>query len=399
MSINPIILAIPVYFILIVIEWTTDLILKKDKYRFGDVIGNIGCGLTEQLTGIFAKIGVIAIYTFIYSNFRITTIAHEWYWAVVLFIGVDFFYYWAHRKSHEISLFWVGHIVHHQSEDYNFSVALRQGTFQKFFTAPFFWPLAILGFDPVWFLFIGAFVTVYQFWIHTEYIDKMGWFEWVFNTPSHHRVHHGRDPEYIDKNHGGTLIIWDRMFGTFKEETVTPNYGVTEQLKTYNPINATLIPVIQILKKVTLYPKISDKFKSLFLGPGWVSSSEKSTTTVINNKYNPKLSKNKIIYVAIVFMELLVLSSFILFQYKSMVLTTTLALVTLALITIWTLGNIVDGKFYGVKTEVIRVFILLVVVISLWLLLDVFSGKNMEIMVFIFLSTTPLFLLLRKNSH
>ena len=304
MSINPIVLSIPVYFILIVIEWTVDVVLKKGRYRFGDVIGNIGCGLTEQLTGIFSKIGIIAIYTFIYSNFRIITIEHEWYWAVVLFIGVDFFYYWAHRKSHEISLFWVGHIVHHQSEDYNLSVALRQGTFQKLFTAPFFWPLAILGFDPVWFLFIGAFVTVYQFWIHTEYIDKMGWFEWIFNTPSHHRVHHGRDPEYIDKNHGGTLIIWDRIFGTFKEETVTPNYGVTEQLKTYNPINATLKPIVQIFNKVNLNPKLSGKLKTLFLGPGWISSPEKIDRAAITSKYNPKLSKNKIIYVAIVFMEL-----------------------------------------------------------------------------------------------
>ena len=399
MSINPIVLSIPVYFILIVIEWTTDLILKKGRYRFGDVIGNIGCGLTEQLTGIFSKIGVIALYTFIYSNFRITTITHDWYWGIALFIGVDFFYYWAHRKSHEISLFWVGHIVHHQSEDYNLSVALRQGTFQKLFTAPFFWPLAILGFDPVWFLFIGAFVTVYQFWIHTEYIDKMGWFEWFFNTPSHHRVHHGRDPEYIDKNHGGTLIIWDRIFGTFKEETVTPNYGVTDQLKTYNPISATLKPIVQIFNKVNLSPQFSDKLKSLFLGPGWVSSPNSMNSNSITKKYNPVVNRNRIIYVAIVFMELLALSSFILFQYKSMAFSATLVLVLMALLTIWTLGNIVDGKPYGIKTEIFRVFSFLIIGIGAWLLLDVFSVRNIEFIVFTFASITPLFLLFSKKSH
>ena len=374
-----------------------DILLKKGRYRFGDVIGNIGCGLTEQLTGIFSKIVVIALYTFIYSNFRITTIAHEWYWGIALFIGVDFFYYWAHRKSHEINLFWIGHIVHHQSEDYNLSVALRQGTFQKLFTAPFFWPLAILGFDPLWFLFIGAFVTVYQFWIHTEYIDKMGWFEWVFNSPSHHRVHHGRDPEYIDKNHGGTLIIWDRIFGTFKEETVTPNYGVTDQLKTYNPIIATLKPIVQIFKKVKFYPQFSEKLKSLFNSPGWVSNTQSVNSIPITNKYNPEVNRNSIIYVAIVFMELLVLSSYILFQYKSMDFSTTLILVLMALLTIWTLGNIVDGKHYGKKTEVIRVFCFLTLGMAAWFLLDVFSGRNIEIIVFTITSISPLLLLITKR--
>ena len=215
MSINPVVLSIPIYFILIVLEWSVDLYKDKKRYNFRDALGNIGCGITQQLIGLFSKVGVIALYTFIYSNYRLFEIEHTWYWGVVLLLLIDFFYYWAHRMTHEINLFWVGHVVHHQSEAYNFSVALRQGTLQTFFTSSFFWPIAFLGFDPYWFLYLSAFNLLYQFWIHTEYIGKLGWFEYVFNTPSHHRVHHATDSKYIDKNHGGSLIIWDRMFGTF----------------------------------------------------------------------------------------------------------------------------------------------------------------------------------------
>jgi sterol desaturase/sphingolipid hydroxylase (fatty acid hydroxylase superfamily) len=129
---------------------------------------------------------------------------------------IDMLYYWFHRYSHEINAFWGAHVVHHQSEEYNLSVALRQSAFQGFISAIFYFPLAILGFDPVAFAILGTFQTLYQFWIHTEAIQKMPvWFEFVFNTPSHHRVHHGRNPEYIDKNHGGTLIIFDRLNQNF----------------------------------------------------------------------------------------------------------------------------------------------------------------------------------------
>tara|TARA_R110002050_G_scaffold41242_1_gene100081 strand:+ start:82501 stop:83607 length:1107 start_codon:yes stop_codon:yes gene_type:complete len=359
MSINPIILSIPVYFVLISIEWIADAVLNQKKYRFGDVIGNIGAGITEQVTGLFAKVFLIGLYTFIYSNYRLFEIQHTWYWGVILFIGVDFLYYWAHRKSHEINLFWVGHIVHHQSEDYNLSVALRQGTFQKFFTAPFFWPLALLGFDPVWFLFMSAFVTLYQFWIHTEYIQKLGWFEYLFNTPSHHRVHHGRDSKYLDKNHGGTFIIWDRLFGTFQEEEETPNYGVTNQLGTFNPINATLIPVRDIALKVAESNGLANKLKAIFYGPGWSVNNEKKTKE-ITAKYNSKISLSRILYTAFQFLLLIGISSYTLFSYSQLPLQNALALALFVLFSIWSIGTLTDNKPYAIKLEIIRILMGLV---------------------------------------
>lgn len=357
--INPIILSIPVYFVLISLEWIADTILKKKKYRFGDVLGNIGSGITEQVTGLFVKVFLIGIYTFIYTEFRAFDIPNTWYWGIVLFICVDFLYYWAHRKSHEINLFWVGHIVHHQSEDYNLSVALRQGTFQKFFTSPFFWPLALLGFDPVWFLLMNAFVTLYQFWIHTEYINKMGWFEYIFNTPSHHRVHHGRDQKYLDKNHGGTFIIWDRIFGTFQEEEETPNYGVTSQLGTFNPIYAALIPVVDLVQKVHQATGFKNKIKALFYGPGW-SQNEQNSTPVISNKYGPPITGWMITYVAFQFLLVIGLSSYTLFSFSTLPFYTVFILALFVLVSLWSLGNLVDGKPYGLRFEQFRIAIALI---------------------------------------
>src|SRR6056297_2359014 len=198
MDVNPVILAIPVFFILIGMEVAYGYFKDRKIYRLNDAVANISCGIVEQLTGVFAKVFTVAAYAFIYDNFRVFTLEDTWYWIAIAFIGVDFFYYWAHRMSHEVNLFWLGHVVHHQSEDYNLSVALRQSTFQKMFTFYFYFPLAFLGFKTEWFLLMGAFNLLYQFWIHTEVIKNMPrWYEFLFNTPSHHRVHHGRNPKYI----------------------------------------------------------------------------------------------------------------------------------------------------------------------------------------------------------
>ena len=174
MDFNPIILSIPVYFLLIGIELLIERLSQRKIYRLNDAITNISCGVTQQLTNIFFKVVGVAVYTLVYE-FRFFTIQETTLSFVILFIASDFCYYWAHRMSHEINLFWGGHVVHHQSEDYNFSVALRQGSFQIIWTFGFYLPLALLGFNPTSFVFASALVTVYQFWIHTETIGKLGW--------------------------------------------------------------------------------------------------------------------------------------------------------------------------------------------------------------------------------
>lgn len=220
MNINPIVLSIPVFFVLIGIELLVERFTQQKLYRLPDAISNISCGITSQLSGLFLKIFGIGVYQFLFEKFAFFTMDNTtwWYW-VALFLLVDFAYYWAHRMSHEVNLFWGGHVVHHQSEEYNLSVALRQSSLQVVWTFAFNLPIALLGFQPLDFVLVAAFNTLYQFWIHTETIGKLPrWIEFIFNTPSHHRVHHGRNPKYIDKNHAGSLIIWDRIFGTFQQE-------------------------------------------------------------------------------------------------------------------------------------------------------------------------------------
>jgi len=366
MELNPIVLSIPIYFILIGIEVTYDLIKNKGYYRFGDAINNISCGITEQITGVFGKVITIAIYHFFYTYARIFDVPQTWYWAVILFIGVDFFYYWAHRYSHEINLFWTGHSIHHQSEDYNFSVALRQGAFQKIFTAWFFIPLAILGFQTEWFLYIGAFSTLYQFWIHTEAIDKLPkWFEYIFNTPSHHRVHHGRNPKYIDKNHGGTFIIFDRLFGTFQNEEERPTYGVTSPVNSYNPLVSHWKPFEAIWKDLQVVKGLKNKFLLLVNPPGWLPSENggfRKPPEVQNDfkKYHQSYSKSLQWYVLLQYAIILGVGASFLFQYANYQVPQQLGIASFVLFQIGVIGMILDQTTSSKWMEYTRLFLLLI---------------------------------------
>jgi sterol desaturase/sphingolipid hydroxylase (fatty acid hydroxylase superfamily) len=270
-NVNPIVLSIPIFFILIGIELLVERFTHQKLYRLPDAIANMSCGITSQLSSLFLKIFAVGIYQILFENFAFFTLDRSWLYWLALVLLVDFAYYWAHRMSHEINLFWGGHVVHHQSEEYNLSVALRQSSLQVVWTFGFSLPIAFLGFRTEDFVLISAFNTLYQFWIHTETIKKLPrWFEYVFNTPSHHRVHHGRDPKYIDKNHAGSLIIWDRMFGTFQEEEEKPTYGITKPINSWNPVWANVSHYAEMGNDLKRIPKWSDRFKYLFKKPGWL---------------------------------------------------------------------------------------------------------------------------------
>jgi alkylglycerol monooxygenase len=271
LNINPIVLSIPIFFILIGIELLVERFTHQNLYRLPDAIANLSCGITSQLSGLFLKIFGIGIYQYLFEHFAFLTLEKNWVYWVVLILLVDLAYYWAHRMSHEINLFWGGHVVHHQSEEYNLSVALRQSSLQVIWTFGFSLPIAFLGFETLDFALIAAFNTLYQFWIHTETIGKLPrWIELIFNTPSHHRVHHGRDPKYIDKNHAGSLIIWDRMFGTFQEEEEKPTYGITKPINSWNAVWANVSHYADMMEDIKRIPKWSDRIKYLFKKPGWL---------------------------------------------------------------------------------------------------------------------------------
>ena len=265
-----IVLAIPAFFLFIGVEIVATRLLGRDDYRLADSVNDLSCGILDQLLEAFVKVVVLGAYVFVHLKARLFDLpaSSPAVW-VACFLGVDFFYYWFHRLSHEVNAFWAAHVVHHQSEEFNLSVALRQGSLQALFAWVFYLPLALLGFPPVVFITCAAVNTLYQFWIHTRAIGKLGPLEWVFNTPSHHRVHHACNPKYIDRNYAGTLIVWDRLFGSFKEEEEEPAYGITKPLASWNPLWANVHYWVEITDKARRARRFSDKLRMLVARPGW----------------------------------------------------------------------------------------------------------------------------------
>jgi sterol desaturase/sphingolipid hydroxylase (fatty acid hydroxylase superfamily) len=302
------------------VELLINKLKKTNYYRFNDAVANLNSGILSQIVGVFTKIVTIGVYIWIYEHYRIVeNIPNAWYTWLLLFIGVDFFYYWFHRLSHEISVLWGTHVVHHQSEEYNLSVALRQSATQTFGSFWFYLPLAFIGFPPLLFATIAAIQTLYQFWIHTKLIHKMpAWFEYVFNTPSHHRVHHGVNPKYIDRNHGGTLIIFDRMFGTFQAEEEEVHYGITSQLNTWNVAVANFDYYAWIARQLKQVRNAKDFFRVMIKPPGWrpeylggpIMAKEINTGRQL---YNAASTRGVHAYIFIQFVLLLAFTSFFLF--------------------------------------------------------------------------------------
>lgn len=270
---NPlfILLAIPFFFLLMGIEALIGYIRKEKWYRFNDSITNLNIGIGQQAIGLVFKAVIAGLFIYIHANWAIFKIAPSVWSFVACLVLFDFLYYWAHRWGHEINFFWAAHVVHHSSEEYNLSVALRQSWFHNLIAFFIFLPLPILGFDPIIFFAVAALDTIYQFWIHTRAIDKLPrWIEFIFNTPSHHRVHHGINPKYIDKNHAGVFIIWDRMFGTFQLEEEAPTYGITTQLKSWNPAWANFHYYVEMWNNAKRMSNWKDKFRIIFARPGWL---------------------------------------------------------------------------------------------------------------------------------
>ena len=270
MALNPIGIAVPFFFLLMALELGIAKKKNRQVMRLNDALCDMGCGLGEQALGIFTKGLILAAYGAIEHRFGWVELPIEsattW---IVAMVGVDFFYYWYHRFSHRVNFAWATHAVHHQSEDYNLAVALRQPWFTQAYNWMFYLPLAVLGVPAIVYITCYSLNLVYQYWIHTRLIDRMGAFEWVFNTPSHHRVHHGTNPEYIDKNYAGILIIWDRMFGTFVLEDAEPLYGTMKPLRSWNPIWANVGPWVLLARQAGTFSRWQDKLHLWFAPPEW----------------------------------------------------------------------------------------------------------------------------------
>ena len=243
------------------------------SYTAKDAFSSIAMGLGNVFIGLVSKLFVFAALYYVYENLRIFTIPITWWSFIILFFLDDFSYYWFHRTSHENRFFWASHVVHHSSKHYNLSTALRQTWTGSFYSFIFWLWLPLIGFHPGMIIFQMSISLLYQFWIHTELIQKMPkHIELFFNTPSHHRVHHGSNPIYLDKNHAGILIIWDKLFGTFQPELKSEKvkYGLVVNIKTYNPIFIAFNEWGALFKDLnTKNISVRNRIRYLYKPPGW----------------------------------------------------------------------------------------------------------------------------------
>ncbi|MCY7420738.1 MAG: sterol desaturase family protein [Chitinophagaceae bacterium] len=271
--------AIPAFVLLVIAEWYYSYKEQKALYETKDAFSSMALGIGNVISGFGSKVLVFGVFFLVYK-FRVYTLDASLWWVWVLaFFGDDFSYYWFHRSSHHIRFFWASHVVHHTSERYNLAAALRQ-TWTGNFTGSFvFWLwMPFVGFHPLMVMLLQQVSLIYQFWIHTETIKKMpAPFEFIFNTPSHHRVHHATNLQYLDRNHAGILIIWDRMFGTFQPEEERPVYGLTKNVNTFNPVRIAFHEWVNLVRDVKRGKSLSNGAKYLWNPPGW--SHDGSTKT------------------------------------------------------------------------------------------------------------------------
>jgi len=288
---NILIDAIPAFIILIIIEVIYAIKTQRELYEVKDAATSIILGLGNLFIGLLTKSAILVFFVWIYEH-RFFTIPFGIWWAwILIFFADDFSYYLMHRTAHGVRWFWASHVVHHSSEKYNLAAALRQ-TWTGNLTGSFiFWSwMPLVGFQPKMIFFMQSVSLIYQFWIHTEGIKRLPkWFEFIFNTPSHHRVHHGSDVLYLDKNHAGILIIWDRMFGSFQPEIFTPKYGLTKNVETFNPVKIAFFEWVNIANDFKKSRNLKDVCNYLIQPPGWSHDGSSKTTKQLRKETNTKV--------------------------------------------------------------------------------------------------------------
>lgn len=289
--------AIPGFVILLLAEVLFNVWDHKDLFKAKDTFASLSMGIGNVLVGLVAKGLVFTAFSFFYQ-FRIFEIGTIWWAWVFLFFAEDLAYYIFHRVSHESRFFWASHVIHHSSQYYNLGTALRQ-TWTGSFTSWIFWIwLPVLGFHPMMIMMMQSISLIYQFWIHTEVIRRLpNWVEFIFNTPSHHRVHHASNSRYLDRNHAGVLIIWDRMFGTFEPEVEEepPVYGLTKNINTYNPFKIAFHEWVDMFKDAAQPGiRMKERLGYLFNPPGWSHDGSRKTSEELRAEWRKSQASAKL---------------------------------------------------------------------------------------------------------
>ncbi|MEJ8855941.1 lysoplasmalogenase family protein [Variovorax robiniae] len=352
-----IVLATPVFFLLIAVEFAVGRVRARrgtgqDTYRLADAVNSIGLGMLSQITTVLTGLLRIGIYSAVYSAVALfdADFWMQWYGWLLALVFYDFCYYWLHRMGHESAILWAAHVVHHQSQHYNLSTALRQTSSGALLGWIFYLPMAVAGVPPLVFGVVALVDLLYQFWVHTEQVGKLGWFDRWFCSPSNHRVHHAVNDGYVDRNYGGVLIVWDRLFGSFKEEGEPCVYGTRSPLQSWDPLWANVEVYWSLAKDSWHARNWGDKLRVWAKPPGWrpadvaarFPKGEFDISQV--TRYEPPVSRGVLWFAGVQF--LLVLGGVASFLWVSDAMPLELSAVWLAALTaaLWAIGGVLQGR-------------------------------------------------------
>jgi sterol desaturase/sphingolipid hydroxylase (fatty acid hydroxylase superfamily) len=364
-------LAIPGFFLLIGLELLLLRWQRKSAYRLKDALTDVSIGIGQQLVGVFLRLFRIAGYIFVYEELSLyrfeSDSALTW---VIAFFGVDLLFYVWHRLSHRVNLLWAAHVVHHQSQDFNLAVALRQSWFSNASLAIFNLPLALIGIPMEVFVAVSSVNLVYQFLLHTETVRSLGPLEAVLNTPSHHRVHHRVSPECLDRNYGGILIVWDRLFGSFHGETEKDGdgYGTLPPFKSWNPVWANFEYWAELLRETRAASRVRDKLRLWFMPPGWRPDGLQPTDppdvpstgqAKFDKRYPPGLGA----YIFVQYIFLVAAAFVFLLFYDGLETDARVAIVAVCLATIFSFGALFEARSWAIAVELVRLAALAVIAV------------------------------------
>ena len=355
--------AVPVFFLMIGIEFIFGVIKGTNNYRLNDSIAAISLGLISRLPPLL-NLGIQGVvWTYVATNLNMSLMPKDsWVTWVIAFLFYDLCYYWMHRMSHEVKVLWASHVVHHQGEEFNLSTALRQTSSGWLWKWVFYIPMFMVGIPGEVFFTVAAINLLYQFWVHTEHIKTLGPLELIFITPSNHRIHHAQNPEYIDANYGGVFIVWDRIFGTYIPERhdLKPIYGTVKPLRSWNPIWSNLEIYHQMIRDTIHTKTLKNKIKVWFSSTRWRPEDVYEKFPHVTNdledfeKYDPDANRTTKFFTSVQFIINSSISTIIIFTIadQSYLQSCMLAIMLVASTTLVT--SIIENKKWGYQSELAR---------------------------------------------
>ena len=355
--------AVPVFFLMIGIEFIFGVIKGTNNYRLNDSIAAISLGLISRLPPLL-NLGIQGVvWTYVATNLNMSLMPKDsWVTWVIAFLFYDLCYYWMHRMSHEVKVLWASHVVHHQGEEFNLSTALRQTSSGWLWKWIFYIPMFMVGIPGEVFFTVAAINLLYQFWVHTEHIKTLGALELIFITPSNHRIHHAQNPEYIDANYGGVFIIWDRIFGTYipEKDDLKPIYGTVKPLRSWNPIWSNLEMYHQMIRDTIHTKTLKNKIKVWFSSTRWRPDDVYEKFPHVTNdledfeKYDPDANRTTKFFTSVQFIINSSISTIIIFTIadQSYLQSCMLAIMLVASTTLVT--SIIENKKWGYQSELAR---------------------------------------------